>query len=464
MNLDHNLFFNTSKKQFVWKGSIDELHSFISYKFNIENETLTRSGNDSRIVWKTPNLTFNFYVNTKTLQVQGKLCEVTRIKMTEIVDQVKVLKALTQEDEVPTESHNPNTDDEQESDELIEDSDLEQSLAEEATGSSIVDISGTPDDGFELPSSSSCHIKSNGCNCSGEIKNLWAEVESLKKFKFPATVNEPEQDEELRLLRARCAELENKVTILEQEKSALISSLRIMSTNGETPNVSKLTPNVQPRTNVASVNQHRKIKSNNPKNTQSSPRSNNKASNSTITSNERTQSHKIHTEQVNKTVFIAGDSIIKHIEGWKLSKEPKVKVHSFPGCNTTDMADYIKPIIRKNPANIILHVGTNDLQQSESPRACAEKIVDLANSIAIESPATTVSLSALTTRSDRDGLLVNKVKEVNKVLRTFCNQNDWGFISNDNITDQHLNRSGLHLSRSGTSLLAQNFIKHIKSN
>ena len=56
----------------------------------------------------------------------------------------------------------------------------------------------------------------------------------------------------------------------------------------------------------------------------------------------------------------------------------------------------------------------------------------------------------------------NAVKEVNKILRKFCRQNEWGFIDHNNITtDQHLNRSRLHLNRSGTSLLSQNFISYI---
>ena len=31
------------------------------------------------------------------------------------------------------------------------------------------------------------------------------------------------------------------------------------------------------------------------------------------------------------------------------------------GCSTEDMTNYIKPIARKKPDNILLHVGTNDL-------------------------------------------------------------------------------------------------------
>ena len=60
-----------------------------------------------------------------------------------------------------------------------------------------------------------------------------------------------------------------------------------------------------------------------------------------------------------KKVMIAGDSVFKHSQGRKMSRNSRVKVYSFPGCTTEDMHDFIKPLLRKNPNKIILHVGTN---------------------------------------------------------------------------------------------------------
>ena len=74
-----------------------------------------------------------------------------------------------------------------------------------------------------------------------------------------------------------------------------------------------------------------------------------------------------------------------------------------------------------------------------------------------------VAISGLTARAD-DNELDKRVKEVNKILKKFCRQNKWGFIDHNNITtDQHLNRSRLHLKRSGTSLLSHNFTSYINS-
>ena len=73
----------------------------------------------------------------------------------------------------------------------------------------------------------------------------------------------------------------------------------------------------------------------------------------------------------------------------------KVRVSTFPGCTTKDMRDHIKPIIRKKPDRLIIHVGTNSLQDSESATACSEEIVDLISWTESAAPGTEVVLSSL---------------------------------------------------------------------
>ena len=48
-----------------------------------------------------------------------------------------------------------------------------------------------------------------------------------------------------------------------------------------------------------------------------------------------------------KEIIIAGDSILKNLQGHKMSKTSGVKVSSFPGCTTLDMKDHIKPLLRR---------------------------------------------------------------------------------------------------------------------
>ena len=163
-----------------------------------------------------------------------------------------------------------------------------------------------------------------------------------------------------------------------------------------------------------------------------------------------------------KEVFIVGDSILKNLQGRKISRSAKVKVSSFPGCTTMDMRDHIKPILRRNPDAIVMHVGTNSLRSSASVRDCAEEIVNLATMISNESSAD-LAISGIIPRSD-DEVLAVKVSGVNKILKTFCSQNGWGFVDHSNISPEHdLNRSGLHLNTKGTARLATNFINYLRS-
>ena len=93
-----------------------------------------------------------------------------------------------------------------------------------------------------------------------------------------------------------------------------------------------------------------------------------------------------HMNTKKPVVVIAGDSLIKNVQGWRVSKGMKVKtvVKAFPGASVEDMLDYVKPTIKYHPEEIILRVGTNDLKPSDS-RKVAERIVDLRNFIEAES-------------------------------------------------------------------------------
>ena len=67
-----------------------------------------------------------------------------------------------------------------------------------------------------------------------------------------------------------------------------------------------------------------------------------------------------------------------------------------------DMKDHIKSISRKNPDEIVIHVGTNSLRPSEtSLRDCGEEISNLTHMINEESSAE-LTTSDLVSRSDNE--------------------------------------------------------------
>ena len=191
------------------------------------------------------------------------------------------------------------------------------------------------------------------------------------------------------------------------------------------------------------------------------PRRKRRSSRSTKSSSNGEDSHSganNNNERARKPVtVIAGDSIIQHIRGWSISRSNQVVVKSFPGATTEDIEDFVKPLLRKKPDNVFLHIGTNDLNTQE-PRLTVEGIVNLALQIEGDAPETNLAISGLIARADDKDV---KVSSVNKIFKKFCRQNHWNFIEHNNINQTHLNRGGLHLSKSGSALLAQNFCKYI---
>ena len=74
--------------------------------------------------------------------------------------------------------------------------------------------------------------------------------------------------------------------------------------------------------------------------------------------------------------LIVDDSMLPGIDKRRISKrERKVKIKNFPGATVDDMYDYVKPMLKKCPDNIILHVGTNNTV-NESSKEVLGKLLD----------------------------------------------------------------------------------------
>ena len=103
-------------------------------------------------------------------------------------------------------------------------------------------------------------------------------------------------------------------------------------------------------------------------------------------SKEPAESTTVSKTEDKKLILIAGDSIVQHVHGcmqWELSNaNQRVAVKLFSGSEAGDMVDYLKPLIRKTPAEIIVHVGTNDIKDdSKSAEVVAAEMLNLGNQI-----------------------------------------------------------------------------------
>ena len=170
------------------------------------------------------------------------------------------------------------------------------------------------------------------------------------------------------------------------------------------------------------------------------------------------QSHETKRPDKKSVVAILGDSIIKEVKGHLLTtNEHKVVVKSFSGASTKCMTDHVNPTLRLKPEMMILHCGTNDLTKiTDEPEKVADNVMNLAlHCINSTEGKTSVVVSSITPRDDK---FRQKVAEVNSFLKVMCEERNIGFIDNSNVLAKtHLNRSKLHLTRKGSSILANNF-------
>ena len=97
------------------------------------------------------------------------------------------------------------------------------------------------------------------------------------------------------------------------------------------------------------------------------------------------QSKKERREPKKPLVLIAGDSMLREIKGWLMPRTNKVKVHSFPSATTSDMFDYLKPLLKKNPDHTIFSIGPNEHEDDNlSPRDITNSIIRSARFIAAQ--------------------------------------------------------------------------------
>lgn len=289
-----------------------------------------------------------------------------------------------------------------------------------------------------------------------EIKNIWSKVKAIrKKLVEPHQLKENEKErngnQEIHTLRQKNQDLQNEICMLKDQLREQNNMLKDISEE-----IDSFRTALQIMTKE--INAHKEKDLPQPVSadpdaeqggwsTQQNTRRNRRSSRSTKSSSNAEDSHSganNNNEHARKPVtVIAGDLIIQHIcGGWSISRSNRVVIKSFPGATTEDMEDFVKPLIRKKPDNVVLHIGTNDLNTQE-PRLTAEGIVNLAPQIEGDAPETNLAISELIARADdKDG----KVSSVNKILKKFCRQNHWNFIEHNNINQTHLNRGGLHLS------------------
>ena len=164
-----------------------------------------------------------------------------------------------------------------------------------------------------------------------------------------------------------------------------------------------------------------------------------------------------------KRVFILGDSILKHVNSYEITKKLdncKVYVKIFSGEKIKCMEDYAQTTIRTNPDHIVIYLGTNDLSSKKESAGISSAIVYL--TLKLKSGTCQVSVSNLTTRNDQ---YRKKALEVNQHLKVLCREKNINIIDHTKTITirHHLNGCRLHLNLKGNKIFTEKFTEAVSN-
>ena len=111
--------------------------------------------------------------------------------------------------------------------------------------------------------------------------------------------------------------------------------------------------------------------------------------------------------------------------------------------------------------SLVIHTGTNDIQQKISTIKIVKKLVKVIKEIDSEKKQTEIIFSGLIQREDHD--FRDQTEEINGKLERYCESKRYNrFAGNSKIDGVFLNRSKLHLNKKGTALLSRNIANVLK--
>ena len=105
--------------------------------------------------------------------------------------------------------------------------------------------------------------------------------------------------------------------------------------------------------------------------------------------------------QNKRSIHVVGDSMLNMIqENYNVNtKTANVKVPAFSGATIEDLHDYILPIARKEPDNLIIHAGTNNIRNDTSEKI-VEKLMKLHDHVSSIASTSKIALSNIIRRHD----------------------------------------------------------------
>ena len=140
----------------------------------------------------------------------------------------------------------------------------------------------------------------------------------------------------------------------------------------------------------------------------------------------------------------------KYVNVREVSRNNPMKVKSHPGATTDDFIDYVRPTIRKKPNLIIIHTGTNDIQNNVNTLQKIRNVVSSINEYSTDNNMK-IALSSIIHGSDHE----DEINETTRKLENLCKDRGMIYINNSTIDSTFLIRSKLDLNKSGRVKLSK---------
>ena len=125
----------------------------------------------------------------------------------------------------------------------------------------------------------------------------------------------------------------------------------------------------------------------------------------------------VNNKKCDKTlvVEIIGDSILNNIAPHGISQKGNVTISNHSGATSEDIIEKIKPVIKKKPDLIIIHIGTNDVTKNVDTIINLQTII---NRVKKKTATTRIVISSILQRHDRPNI-ENKVATLNQDIKRY---------------------------------------------
>lgn len=185
------------------------------------------------------------------------------------------------------------------------------------------------------------------------------------------------------------------------------------------------------------------------------------------------------TDKTNSTsmlkVFIAGDSITRRISPSKMSSEKvNVKIKSHSGGRIDTITKSVSEMNRtdseymKDLHAVVLHVGTNNISDGESPDSVSKKLADTVSLVKSVCPKAKIIVSSILPRK-AEKVVNNVIGATNSLISEMCEKAECHFLDNDKVLVENgrikfsLFQDSVHLNQSGGKVFGTHISECINS-